>query len=153
MVLAVLSKSVTRGSVDGHRWAGIFVMWNMPSESFQELYNLLPDPKPPFEEVWMLTGGSPRMLEDLYRVGWAVVNKLFMIKNLSYSFIRRWREHLERAVEDPDYLWFGPDDVEALTRDLVERNLVAYHLSPRENSYWLDTPALKRIYRWELGDM
>ena len=47
-------------------------MWNMPKEGFQQLYEKLPGPKPPFDDVWRWTGGNPRMLRRLYEYGWDV---------------------------------------------------------------------------------
>jgi len=72
VVLVSSSEGVTRERIGRHNWAETAIMWNMPKEGFEELYNLLPDPKPPFEEVWRITGGNPRMLEKLYRAGWDV---------------------------------------------------------------------------------
>ncbi len=60
-------------------------MWNMPREGFKQLYEQLPEPKPDLEEVWKLTGGNPRMLAELYKVGWnqwEVINGLVMRKNI-----------------------------------------------------------------------
>jgi hypothetical protein len=35
----------------------MMMMWNMPREGFRQLYETLPGEKPPFEDVWRLTGG------------------------------------------------------------------------------------------------
>jgi len=147
VVLVSSSEGVTRWRIGRHRWADIFVMWNMSREGFEMLYKLLPEPKPPFEEVWRLTGGNPDALEKLYSNGWsveAVLRKLISAKRLELHFLRKWGRHLEEAVADPDYLWSGPDEVEPLIDELVERNLIVFHLPPRMPELWIDVPPPER---------
>jgi len=72
VVLVSSSEDITRERIGRHRWAELFILWNMFKEGFRELYNLLPEPKPPFEEVWRITGGNPEMLERLYECRWSV---------------------------------------------------------------------------------
>ncbi len=51
--------------------AEITPMWNMNREGFKQLYEQVPGDKPGFDEVWRITGGNPRMLEELYGgAGW-----------------------------------------------------------------------------------
>jgi len=59
VVLVASSEGVARERVGRHRWAELRVMWNMPRGGFEQLYHLLPSPKPPFDEVWRWTGGIP----------------------------------------------------------------------------------------------
>ncbi len=143
VVLVSSSEGLTRRKVGRHRWAELLTLWNMPRKGFYQLYEFLPREKPLFEDVWRWTGGNPKALEELYRNGWSVervVNKVILGRDLTYTFTKRWREHLEKAVEDPDYLWYGLDKVEELVRELVERNLIVYHLPPRNHDYWIDQP-------------
>jgi len=143
VVLVSSSEGVTRWRIGRHRWADILVMWNMPRNGFRQLYDLLPEPKLPFEEVWRLTGGNPDALEKLYSGGWsveAVLRKLISAKRLDPHFLMKWGKHLEEAVADPDYLWSGPDEVEPLVNELVERNLIVFHLPPRMPELWVDAP-------------
>jgi len=141
VVLVTSSEGVTRIRVGRHRWAELLAMWNMPREGFRELYELLPEPKPPLEDVWRLTGGNPKALEELYRENWSadrVANKIILSRGVTYAFVSKWGRRLEEAVEDPDSLWRGAGEAEKLVEELVERNLIVFHLPPREEGYWMD---------------
>jgi len=130
VVLVATSEGVSRREIGRHRWADIMPMWNMPKEGFRQLYEKLPGPKPPFEEAWRLAGGNPGMLSRLYSTGWnsgAVVTRLIREKRLTPDFVARWRDWLERVVEDPEALW-SPDAPEELIRQLMERNLILYNI-------------------------
>jgi Archaeal ATPase. len=72
VVLVATSEGVSRREIGRHFWAELRPMWNMPQGGFQQLYDKMPEPKPPFEDVWRWTGGNPRMLGRLYSSGWAV---------------------------------------------------------------------------------
>jgi hypothetical protein len=146
VVLVATSEGVSRSEIGRHRWADIMPMWNMPREGFQQLYERIPGPKPPFEEVWRLTGGNPEMLVRLYKAGWnaeEVVLRLMQNKQLSAEFVSRWRRWLEAAVEDPEALW-SPDAPEELIKQLVERNLIVYNMYDRRPSFWVDQPPPER---------
>ena len=102
MVVVSSSEGTSRERVGRHGWVTFRMMWNMSREGFRELYDALPDHK-------------PKMLEMLYEEGWrfgCVVYDLVTARGLTRIFVRGWRDHLERAVKDPDYLWFGPDEAE-----------------------------------------
>jgi len=121
-------------------------MWNMPKEGFQQLYEKLPGPKPPFDDVWRWTGGNPRMLRRLYEYGWdveSVVGGVALEKRLSTEFVSRWRRWLEVAVEDPDALWSGGAP-EELIRELEAKNLIIYNMYDRRPSFWIDQPPPER---------
>jgi len=62
VAIAATSEGLSREEIGRHLWAHLAPMWNMPKEGFRQLYEKLPGHKPPFEEVWRLTGGNPRML-------------------------------------------------------------------------------------------
>jgi hypothetical protein len=146
VAIAVTSEGLSRAEIGRHRWADVMPMWNMPREGFQRLYEKLPGPKPPFEEVWRLTGGNPGMLSRLYSTGWnsgAVVTRLVREKRLTPDFVARWRSWLEKAVEDPEALW-SPDAPEELIKQLVERNLILYNIYERQQIFWVDTPPPER---------
>ncbi|MFP3252347.1 MAG: ATP-binding protein [Thermoproteus sp.] len=146
VAVVATSEGLTRAEIGRHRWAELTPMWNMPREGFQQLYEKLPGPKPPFEEVWRLTGGNPGMLSRLYLTGWnrgAVVTRLIREKGLTPEFVARWRGWLERVVEDPEALW-SPDAPEELIRQLVERNLIVYNIYEREQIFWVDAPPPER---------
>jgi energy-coupling factor transporter ATP-binding protein EcfA2 len=146
VVLVATSEGVSREEIGRHRWAFLRPMWNMTKEGFQRLYEKIPSPKPPFEEVWRLTGGNPEMLARLYRSGWAaerVVEDALREKGLTAGFVARWRRWLELAVEDPDALWTG-DAPEELIRELEARNLVVYNMYERDPYFWVDQPPPER---------
>ncbi len=146
VVLVATSEGVSREEIGRHRWADIMPMWNMPREGFRQLYEKLPGPKPPFEEVWRLTGGNPGMLSRLYLTSWnsgAVVTRLIRGKRLTPDFVARWKSWLEKAVEDPETLW-SPDAPQELINQLVERNLILYNIYEREQIFWVDAPPPER---------
>jgi hypothetical protein len=115
-------------------------MWNMSREGFEELYSVVPSSKLSFNDIWRLTGGNPRIYSLLYQVDWdvdKVIVDLVKEKELTPSFISKWRSWLEKAVEDPDILW-DPSTPRELVSGLIERNLIAYDLYPRDQRFWID---------------
>jgi Archaeal ATPase. len=85
VAIAATSEGLSRSEIGRHRWSIIMPMWNMPKEGFRQLYESIPGDKPPFEDVWRLTGGNPGMLSRLYTTGWsrdAVVAQLIREKGL-----------------------------------------------------------------------
>jgi hypothetical protein len=146
VVLVATSEGVSRREIGRHFWAELRPMWNMPKEGFQQLYDKIPEPKPPFEEVWRWTGGNPRMLGRLYSSGWAVgrvAEDVIREKGLTAEFVRRWGRWLELAVEDPEVLWAGGAP-EELARELEARNLIVYNMYDRDPYFWIDTPPPER---------
>jgi len=151
-VLVASSEGVTRRRIGRHRWADIFVMWNMGRDGFEQLYGKLPDPKPPFEEAWRLTGGNPGYLGELYRHGWsvdAVVDGIARRRGVK-QLAAKWGEALARVVEDPDYLWEGYPETEALINDLVEANLIA-EVWDRKPYLWFDAPPPEKVHELGIG--
>lgn len=146
VILVATSEGLSRSEIGRHRWAHLKPMWNMSREGFQQLYEKVPGPKPPFNEVWKWTGGNPNVLRELYMAGWsrdAVVTQLIREKRLTPNFIARWRVWLEKAVNDPEALW-SPDVPEELIKQLVERNLIVYNIYEREQIFWVDQPPPER---------
>jgi len=146
VVLVATSEGVSRREIGRHFWAELRPMWNMPREGFQQLYDKMPEPKPPFEDVWRWTGGNPRMLGRLYSSGWAVgrvTEDVIREKGLTAEFVRRWGRWLEAAVEDPEVLWAGGAP-EELARKLEARNLIVYNMYDRDPYFWIDTPPPER---------
>ncbi len=146
VVLVATSEGVSRSEIGRHRWADITPMWNMAKDGFRRLYEAIPGAKPSFEEAWRLTGGNPHMLLELYKSGWnvdRVVKALIRDKELTSSFIAKWRRWLEETVEDPEALW-SPDAPEELIKQLVERNLIVYNMYDRDPYFWIDQPPPER---------
>ncbi|MGC8974081.1 MAG: ATP-binding protein [Thermoproteus sp.] len=146
VAVAATSEGLTRREIGRHMWADHYPMWNMSREGFRQLYDQIPGHKPPFEEVWRLTGGNPRLLGQLYEAGWDVdrVVEMFMRgKELNSPDLFKWRGWLEKALEDPDVLW-TVEAPEGLLDRLVERNLVVHNLHDRDPSFWVDAPPPER---------
>ncbi|WP_052885867.1 ATP-binding protein [Vulcanisaeta distributa] len=144
VTIAATSEGVSRYEIGRHRWASIRIMWNMPKEGFRQLYEQLPGGKPPFEEVWRITGGNPAMLESLYRVGWSaerVLREIIARKNL-HTFTSSLgpgdREVLVRALEDPDAL-MSREGIPLMNR-LIELNLIINVPPWRDEYLWVDQP-------------
>jgi len=140
VAIVATSEGVTRWRIGRHLWAMIMPMWNMSREGFEELYSVVPSLKLSFNDIWRLTGGNPRIYSLLYQVDWdvdKVIVDLVKEKELTPSFISKWRSWLEKAVEDPDILW-DPSTPRELVSELIERNLIAYDLYPRDQRFWID---------------
>jgi len=145
VVLVTSSEGVTWERIGRHRWADIFVMWNMSREGFRQLYDLLPEPKPPFEEVWRIVGGNPDYLEKLFVSKWSaekIVENLVetrkiaeLVGNLSETEL----EILKEALEDPDIVLKRHREAENLLRRLIEANMVL-RIRRRDPDVWIDTP-------------
>jgi len=153
VAIAATSEGFSRREIGRHRWADLKPMWNMPRKGFEELYERVPGPKPPFEEVWRLTGGNPDALRMLYQAGWsadALVSKLVVEKEVVPGLVSRWRRWLEEAVRDPDALW-DPEVPEELVEELVARNLIVYNVYSRDPWFWVDEPPPERDLELGIG--
>jgi energy-coupling factor transporter ATP-binding protein EcfA2 len=140
VAIAATSEGLSREEIGRHRWSIIMPMWNMPKEGFRQLYDKVPGQKPPFEDVWRLTGGNPDMLSKLYLANWdkdAVVTWLIREKKLTPDFVVKWRDWLGRVVNDPEALW-SPDAPEELIRQLMAKNLIVYNIYERKQVFWID---------------
>ncbi|MEM3326398.1 MAG: ATP-binding protein, partial [Thermoproteus sp.] len=149
VIVVASSEGVTRRKVGRHSWALIRAMWNMPKEGFRQLYDLLPGEKPPFDEVWRWTGGNPRYLELLHKVGWdaeKVVKVLAAERGVGdlVGGLPEGREVLRRALDDPDVLLEEMRRAETLVNKLIELNLVARITEYREEYLWVDAPPPER---------
>ncbi|QOJ79278.1 ATP-binding protein [Infirmifilum lucidum] len=141
VVLVGSSEGTTRVRVGRHSWALLRGMWNMSRDGFRELYEQISGEKPSFDEVWRWTGGNPRYLAELYKAEWdveVVVKGLVRRKGLD-KLAKKWRQGLERAVEDPDYLWDEYPRTEGLIQELTELNLLS-ETGYRDTYLWIDQP-------------
>jgi len=157
VVIAASSEGVTRERVGRHRWAELRAMWNMPREGSRQLYEQLPGPKPPFDEVWKWTGGNPWALALLYEEKWdaeKAAKKLAAERRLTafiHSLNDAEREALKEALEDPDAVLKGK-----IEKALIELNLIA-EVWDREEWLWIDQPpperdpelGIGRHYAWQ----
>ena len=153
VAVVATSEGASRREIGKHDWADLIPMWNMGRGGFEQLYNLLPDPKPEFEYIWRVTGGNPRYLEQLYKANWIadkIVERIVERKNVTPGFVARWREWLEKAVEDPDVLW-EPGIPQELVDELIEKNLIVYFLSKRDPWFWVDIPPPEKDLELGIG--
>jgi len=164
VVLASSSEGVTWERVGRHNWATFRILWNMSRDGFEELYRLLPEPKPPFEEVWRLTGGNSRMLSTLFKTGWNaewLVRDLIASKGLDETVPRLSSDKLgilREAVEDPDVIFkrIAEKAVQELRDMLIEKNLII-RVRDRDEHFWIDVPppeknpelGIGRFYAWQ----
>jgi hypothetical protein len=142
VIIVATSEGLSRWRIGRHRWGWLIPMWNMGRKGFEELYERIPEPKPDFDTVWRLTGGNPYIFSQLYAIGWRIdktIDTLMDEKSISPSLINKWREWLEKAVEDPDTLW-SPDTPQDLINELTARNLIVYSLRDRNPELWIDEP-------------
>jgi len=151
------SEGITKTRIGRHRWADIYLMWNMPKEGFRELYDQIPGEKPPFEDVWRLTGGNPGALKDLYLSGWSFEKAVERIvsgrglKKVVGDLAETQRRILIEVVEDPDALYRelrmaqtreGKKVVLELIDKLVELNLIVDDIGIRSEHIWIDEPPI-----------
>jgi len=152
VAIVATSEGFSRWEIGRHLWANIMPMWNMSRKGFEELYEKIPAPKPDFEEAWRLTGGNPRMLSQLYEAEWdveRVVEGLIKAKGLK-DMVKKWRDCLEKVVEDPDNL-FQEGFPKELKDELIARNLIIYDMYSREAKFWIDEPPPERDAELGIG--
>ena len=143
VAVVATSEGLSRREIGRHRWGRLMMMWNIPREGFRQLYEALPGEKPPFEDVWRLTGGNPSALAMLYENNWrwddavrAFLEQrglMFTIRSLTPTE-RAW---LEEAVGDPDTL-FDRERMDLLSK-LVGMNLMI-EVMGRYDYLWVDEP-------------
>jgi len=153
VVLVATSEGVSRREIGRHRWADLMPMWSMSRRGFEQLYDQVPGPKPDVEEAWRITGGNPGALARLYEAKWdagRAATKLASSKELTASFVEKWRRWLEETVEDPDTLWRA-DAPEELVGELVARNLIVYNVYDREPWLWVDQPPPEKDLELGIG--
>jgi hypothetical protein len=147
VAVAATSEGLSRREIGRHRWGRLMMMWNMSMEGFRQLYDKIPGPKPPFEEVWRWTGGNPSVLAVLYENRWRwddAVRVLLEQRRVAY-FIRSLtpteRAWLEEAVGNPDMLFVR--ERMGLLNKLMEVNMVA-EVMGRYQYLWVDEPPPER---------
>jgi len=164
VVLVSSSEGVTRERIGRHRWADFYMLWNMSREGFKQLYEVLPDPKPSFEDVWRIAGGNPNILEKLYRNNWSVedvIDGFIRSRKLEHfvaSLSEKERGILMEAIEDPDIIFkrLRESEAQQLEKKLIEMNLIM-DVWERESRGWIDIPppekdtelGIGKYYAWQ----
>jgi len=147
VAVAATSEGLSRREVGRHRWGRLMMMWNMAKEGFGQLYEAIPGAKPPFEDVWRLTGGNPSALAVLYENRWRwddAVRAFLEQRGVAFairSLTPTERAWLEEAVGDPDTL-FVRERMDLLSK-LVEMNM-AIEVMGRYEYLWVDQPPPER---------
>ena len=155
VILVATSEGLSRSEIGRHRWAHLTPMWNMPRDGFQQLYEKVPGPKPPFNEVWKWAGGNPNALRELYMAGWnvgRVVDALIQRKELRkfvHELSREERAWLGEAVDDPDSL-YARERIPLMER-LVKLNLLIDEMYLRDQYFWIDQPPPERDLELGIG--
>jgi hypothetical protein len=147
VAVAATSEGLSRREIGRHRWGRLMMMWNMAKEGFRQLYEAIPGAKPPFEDVWRLTGGNPSALAVLYENRWRwddAVRAFLEQRGVAFairSLTPTERAWLEEAVGDPDTL-FVRERMDLLSK-LVEMNMVI-EVMGRYEYLWVDQPPPER---------
>jgi GTPase SAR1 family protein len=155
VIIVATSEGVSRAEIGRHRWADLMPMWNMSKEGFEQLYKLLPDPKPSFEDVWRLTGGNPGMLAKLYQMRWSVdevIKSIITSKKLNafiLSLSAEERKWLLEAVENPDTL-LAKEKIPLINK-LIELNLIVDSITYRDLELWIDQPPPQKDLELGIG--
>lgn len=117
LVLLTTSEGVSKRELLKHTYVNVYMLWNMSHNGFKLLYEQL-RPEISFEDAWILTGGNPRALLELYEDNWDVDKYVRRIlQKVSVIIEDLPKDRLRRLVEDPD------SDVE-LARVLEDRGLM-----------------------------
>jgi len=158
VVLVSSSEGVTRERIGRHRWATFRIMWNMPRDGFRKLYEVLPEPKPSFEDVWRVAGGNPDILETLYISGWSFDNILTefirdrKLRSFTAMLNEKERRALEEIIYDPDIILerLREPEVQQLEKKLIEMNLVV-DIWERDELGWIDVPPPEKDLELGIG--
>ncbi|ADM28493.1 ATPase [Ignisphaera aggregans DSM 17230] len=158
VVLVSSSEGVTRSRIGRHRWADILIMWNISRDGFKQIYDVVPGSKPPFEDVWNITGGNPEMLERIFEFGWDVdrlVERIIVAKNLVRTIAGLGVEELsllKQALDDPDIIFRSLKDrfAQSLLNRLIELNLVI-EIYERYEWIWIDIPPPEKYLEHGIG--
>jgi hypothetical protein len=149
------SEGITRGKIGRHLWALLKPMWNMSKSGFEELYEKIPGQKPPFGNIWKITGGNPRMLAQLYEFKWdveLVTRNLAESKKLDtfiFSLSNDEKKWFSEAIMAPDSL-LTKERISLLNK-LVELNLIIDAIPERDQRIWIDEPPLERDLELGIG--
>ena len=156
-IVAVVAtgEGVSRREIGRHRWATLRPMWNMSKEGFRELYDKIPGDKPPFEDVWRITGGNPGLLAELYKRNWDVdklISELIRRKNIKTIvevLTEEEKKLLARAINYPDVLVYREGI--PLANKLVELNLIVDNMYDRDPYFWVDVPPPEKDLELGIG--
>jgi len=158
VVLVASSEGVARTRIGRHTWAVMYLMWNMSREGFKLLYDVTPDPKPTFEDVWRFSGGNPRILEMLHSFSWSidmVISMLIKERDIRGAIASLGREEIEilrKALDDPDTIFrsFRNPAAQKLEKLLIELNLIIDVWE--RDKFWIDVPPPEKDLELGIGE-
>ncbi len=124
LVLATTSEGLSRRLLARHNYVMLAQIWNLSREAHDKLLKVLKAPEHVAEDSWQTTGGNPRTMITLSRLGWDT-SKLVAwisrsIRTVLGDTLSKHRRELEEALEDPDTLTGHPQ----LAEKLLQNNLV-----------------------------
>ncbi len=104
LIVLTTSEGVSKRILARHTYVEIYTLWNLDPAGFAELVEQL-DPRRRPEDLYIVTGGNPRLAIELARYGWDVekVKKLYSERirsTLRMASIDR--DRIRALVEDPD---------------------------------------------------
>ncbi len=108
LILLTTSEGVSKRELHRHTYVHVYMLWNLPREGFEELVQQLEPPRNiDTDTLWRLTGGNPRALIELARLGWSIglwrarifEDRIRRVLNLVD------RDRLKSLAEDPDSDW------------------------------------------------
>ncbi len=104
LVVLTTSEGLSKRVLARHTYADIYMVWNLDLPGYGEFVEQLDAHQRP-EDLYTVTGGSPRLTIEIARYGWDVekVRKLYSEKiasTLRAAFLDR--DRLRSLVEDPD---------------------------------------------------
>ncbi len=114
------SEGVSKRILARHTYVHVYMLRNLPRKGFEELVHQLEPPKGiDVEELWVLTGGNPRVLIEVAQLDWDVSRWLRYVaeQRVSPAIHGLESSRVLKLVDDPD------SDPE-LARVLEERGLM-----------------------------
>ena len=156
-VLIASSERLSLENIGRHLWANIKTLWNLDRGGFRELMSQIEGVEA--ERRWQATGGNPRAVELLRDESWseeAVVEKMYKAGNVDIKLLSKYKEAVEKAVEDPGALLEAPEEVK---RHLIAKNLILKIMDPIAplekdkmlgvgREYAWQTPYTAELWRW-----
>ncbi len=118
-IVLTTSEGISKRELYRHTYVHVYMLWNLPKESFEELAKQFEPPKTiDLEQLWMLTGGNPRALIEIAKLKWNIETWLKYVETRVTNLIEDLdAERLWKLVEDCD-----SDPM--LARVLEDRNLM-----------------------------
>ncbi len=123
-ILATTSEGLSRKLLARHNYVRLRELWNLSLEAAQELLKVLKSPSFIRNDMWLLTGGNPRSIVELWRKNWSIKMWLdeikFSIKPLIEDLMKKFKIDLKRIIKNIDEVLEYP----TLREKLINANLI-----------------------------